>query len=148
MMGDRIRAVAQAYNEARQRRGMRPDYHSTGKRPTEIFVHWCDARKIDPIRFIDLVCPELSRLPPIRFLGSEVTERIYDAASFDDNMTAVGPRSKSMDLWPVQEKLKHRYRANPKICVLRVKFTGGFTPRSEICLSCPEQERCRAIRIR
>lgn len=144
----RYQAVVEAYNALRRKRGVPIDHSQLGVNVVNQFIVWCDEREIDPVQFIELVGPELDRVPRMRWFGTERTERIWDEVSFDDQMTSDGVKPVEPELWYVAERLKQRYVHVPDLCIIRMRFTGGFTPRSRVCSACPKQERCREIRLR
>lgn len=145
-----ISEVVRAYNKTRIVRGKRTVKLSSDRtrKSAAKFILWCRKHEVPTVPFMESVTEHMRTLFPLNNVGNETTLKFWRETLEGEWLQAHAFKATAepiatMELDPIQERIKERYQAQRQLCLSRREFTGGFSPLSSHCRGCPEQQRCR-----
>lgn len=121
------------------------------------FGEWCRAHDVEPTEWIMDRHQQFGwkRRVPVKQLASLnvlATHRLFGARKqaavlaqthaadkITHNATLFGE-----ELRPIGEVMKRQLLIDPESCLIQMDLTGGWNPRSEMCVECPVADRCIA----
>ncbi len=128
------------------------------------FLRWCESRETDPRDFLryrvraavesDWPVPSINRLPSdgqlVRYRGSgaetlDAQVRTHERLEFEGGTELQQlVRALRLPARAAREKFRRRYVEEGKshLCRVSLELGGGYDPRSQWCLQCPETFGC------
>jgi len=131
----------------------------------EKFLDWCAEEEIEPIEFMESYCrfqfTKRGFFPRVNSLRSKspvvldiARRRQYrKAATKAEELVAKRAEARTPSgafvrglrrLAPYQEKAREAMIGKEALCLVSMNLTGGYDPRSRVCIGCPLAVRCSA----